>query len=104
LIERYLPEIYVELHCYVKRAYRLVDPDRREKKGVPPLIEIEKSILIGSVSPYLLSRYIFDLCLILEVPCGVKNTWNTVLRLLYLLRDSSKRSEAIGKLRAIYPT
>ncbi|UCD73480.1 MAG: DUF2119 family protein, partial [Candidatus Bathyarchaeota archaeon] len=105
LIDHYLPEIYVELHCYAKRAYRiLTDPNRREKRGVPPLIELEDGVLIGSVSPFLLSRYRFDLCLILEVPCGNKKTWSTALRLLRLLKDSSSRSEAIGKLRAIYPS
>lgn len=105
LIDRYLPAIYVELHCYAKRAYRLLtDPGRREKRGVPPLIELEKKVLVGSVSPYLLRRYTFNLCLILEVPCKNKNSWTMALRLLQVLKDSSGRSEAIDKLRAIYPS
>jgi hypothetical protein len=105
LIDRYLPEIYVELHCYAKKAYRLLtDPNRREKRGVPPLIELEDGILIGSVSPYLLSRYAFDLCLILEVPCVRSRTWSTALRLLRLIKDSNSRSEVIGRFRAIYPS
>ncbi len=105
LIDYHLPEIYVELHCYARSGYDLLmDPDRRKKRGVPPLIEVEEKVLIGSSSPYLLSRYTFDLCLILEVPCSKNNAWDTLLRLLELLRDSTTRSEAIEKLTAPYPS
>jgi len=104
IIDHYLPDFYVELHCYVKGGYAsLTDSDRREKRGVPPLVELEEKVLIGSVSPYLLSRYTFDLCLILEVPCRERSGWNVVLKILDMLKNSDDRSEAIEKLRSIYP-
>ncbi len=104
LIDYYRPTIYVELHCYVKKAYGpLTDPNRRAKRGVPPLIELENRVLIGSVSPYLLRRYTFDLCLILEVPCKDKKSWTRALRLLQVIVASSPRSETIERLQVIYP-
>ena len=105
LIDHYLPAIYVELHCYVERAFHLLtDLGRRQKRGVPPLIELENKVLIGSVSPHLLQMYIFDLCLILEVPCRDKSGWTTALGLLQILKYSTTRMEAINELKAIYPS
>ena len=54
LIKTYKPTIYVELHCYKPESYlKLIDPDRKSKAGVPPLIELEYGVLISSVAPYL---------------------------------------------------
>ena len=54
VIRRFKPEIYIELHSYISRnCEKLTDPVRRLKAGVPPFIELENGILLGSVSPNL---------------------------------------------------
>lgn len=72
LIRYYKPEVYVEPHCYHEESYRsLTDLQRKEKIGVPPLIELEKGVLIGSVSPFIRTSLFKreDVCLTLEMPC-----------------------------------
>ncbi len=71
IIRRFKPSVYVELHSYTPESYeRLTDPERKQKAGVPPLIELEQKLLIGSVSPLIRTSEfkIHDLCLTLEIP------------------------------------
>ncbi len=71
MIRSYKPSIYVELHSYSPENYeKLIDPERRQKIGVPPLIELEQRILIGSISPLIRTSEfkINDLCITLEIP------------------------------------
>ncbi len=72
LIHHYKPEVYVEPHCYRPDSYnRLTDLQRQKRIGVPPLIELEKRVLIGSVSPHIRTSLFKreDVCLTLEMPC-----------------------------------
>jgi len=49
LIDHYKPDMYIELHCYKRENFdSLTDLDRKKKIGVPPLIELEEGVLIGS--------------------------------------------------------
>jgi hypothetical protein len=72
LISYYKPTFYVEAHCYNKKNFsKLTSLHRMSKAGVPPLIELEKGVLIGSASPSIRTN-IFrkeDVCITLEMPC-----------------------------------
>jgi len=73
LINKYKPEIYVELHCYKPESYhKLINLNRKDEVGVPPLIELEKGVLISSVAPYLRTELFKrnDVCITLEMPCS----------------------------------
>jgi hypothetical protein len=105
LIRRYRPEIYIELHSYSKKAYpKLTDPFRKEKKGVPPLIELEDGILLGSVSPHIRASEFRknDLCITLDLPFELKNTIK-ILQILNTSIASQDRLELLEKLREKYP-
>lgn len=72
LINYYKPQVYVEPHCYRKENYEaLTDLKRQKKIGVPPLIELDKGVLIGSISPHIRTTLFKreDVCLTLEMPC-----------------------------------
>ncbi len=105
LIRKYRPEIYIELHSYRRRAYsKLTDPQRKEKTGVPPLIDLEEGILLGSVSPQIrnseFSKY--DLCLTLDFPADLKYPLK-VIKILNMAIASWSRLEFLEKLGEKYP-
>jgi len=104
IIKQHKPDIYVEAHCYRQSAYEaLTDPERKKKKGVPPLIELEKGTLIGSVSPFLLSRFAFETSILLEVPCRSLESRKVVLELLKVALNFGNRDEIFGEYRRRYP-
>lgn len=104
LIQKYKPEIYVELHCYRKSAYKLLtDPERKLKKGVPPLIEISDGVLIGSISPHLFSVFDFKLAIVVELPCKNPNVSWIVLDLLNTIKNSGSAEEILGCWKIRYP-
>jgi hypothetical protein len=108
LIETYKPTIYVELHCYKPESYlKLIDPDRKSKAGVPPLIELEYGVLISSVAPYLRTEVFKrnDICITLEMPCKPsKKTVQLYLEVLKEIAGSDNREEFENKLRIKYPS
>lgn len=108
LIETYKPTIYVELHCYKPESYpKLIDPDRKSKAGVPPLIEIEHGVLISSVAPYLRTKVFKrdDVCITLEMPCKPsKKTVQLYLEVLKEIAGSDNREEFEKKLGIRYPS
>lgn len=108
LIKRYKPEIYVELHCYRKDNYlKLTDKNRKGKVGVPPLIELEKGVLIGSISPFIRTTLFdrHDVCLTLEVPCSPSfESLDVYVRVLKVIAGSKDRSEIENKLKIHYPS
>ena len=96
LIQKYKPNIYVELHCYRKAAYKLLtDPKRKEKKGVPPLVEVKNGVLIGSVSPHLLSKFNFDFAVVLEFPCKKPDSQEIILDLLRTIKNAENPKEIL---------
>ncbi|RLG91506.1 MAG: DUF2119 domain-containing protein [Candidatus Hecatellales archaeon] len=105
LIQKYKPEIYVELHCYRKSAYKLLtDPKRKTKKGVPPFVEISSGVLMGSVSPHLLSMFRFRLAVVFEVPCkNLGLASKTVLKLLNDVKNGRDTEDILGCWKIKYP-
>jgi hypothetical protein len=121
LINHYQPEMYIEAHCYHPKNYqKLTDLRRKEKAGVPPLIELEKGVLIGSVSPHI-RKSLFkreDVCLTLEMPClhqieeceilenscpSPEESLEIYLNLLKALAGSNNRLDLEKKISGRYP-
>jgi hypothetical protein len=104
IIRKVNPRIYVEVHCYVEKAYKiLTDPERLEKRGIYPLLELEDGILFGSVSP-LIRKKLFsenDGCFLIEVP-REKPPEKKVLKILEYFRNSSHRTQIMRKMRGEY--
>lgn len=104
LLEHYRPDVYVEVHCYSKRAYKLLtSPDRMARKGVPELVELEKGLLIGSSPPHLLLRNLFKFGMTVEIPCRGYESHELLLMLLRIVRDQETIKELLNNLVALYP-
>lgn len=103
LIDTFKPNIYVEVHCYRKSAYRrLTDPFRRFSMGVPPLLSLNDGLLIGAALPQLFRVCMFDLGLVIEKTCR-KGGEKELLGILKLIAESSGYQEVISKLSLKYP-
>ena len=105
LIREYKPEIYIELHSYKRSSYsRLTSPSRRSRMGVPPLVELEDGILLGSISPQIrMSEFIRDdLCLTLDVP-ETSIDDDKVVEILNRANLSLDRFDYLERLRKMYP-
>ncbi len=104
LIKKFKPQIYLELHSYSASNYwRLVDPLRKIRKGVPPLIDIGDGVLIGAVSPYI--RRLFsleDFCFVVETPKGQRDNERTI-EFIELVLSCRDRFEITRKLREKFP-
>ena len=104
LLKHYRPDIYVEVHCYAEKAYKsLTSSARLDKRGVPKLVELEKGVLIGSSPPRLLSTGLFKLGITVEIPCKGRESDDTLLALLRVVRDQDTIDEILSQLEAIYP-
>jgi hypothetical protein len=107
LIHYYKPQIYIELHCYKKENYfKLTNPDRRSEQGVPPLIELEERVLVGSVSPYIRTTLFKrnDICMTLEMPCQAEyGSLKVYLDVLKIIASSNSREDLEEKMKKIYP-
>lgn len=104
IIRSYRPSIYLELHSYSPENYeKLIDPERKQKAGVPPLIELEQRILIGSVSPLIRTNEfkIEDLCLTLEIP-KINPPIDFTASLLAMIANQDK-AEILRSFEACYP-
>ncbi len=107
LIDYYKPTFYVEAHCYNKKNFsKLTSLHRMNKAGVPPLIELENGVLIGSASPSIRTN-IFrkeDVCITLEMPCNPeKKSLNVYLDVLRIFATSKTREELENKIKELYP-
>ncbi|MFX0200288.1 MAG: DUF2119 family protein [Candidatus Hodarchaeota archaeon] len=105
LIRKHMPEIYIELHSYRRNAYsKLTAPNRKEKIGVPPFTDLEDEILLGSVSPHIRTSEFrkHDLCLTLDIPADLKDTYK-VIKILNWAIASRDKFEFLEKLRARFP-
>lgn len=107
LIDYYQPQVYIELHCYNKENYsRLTSPNRQKEQGVPPLIELEAGVLIGSVSPYIRTSLFKrdDICMTLEMPCDAgKKSLKAYVNVLKIISGSNNREELEDKMIRTYP-
>lgn len=101
-IRAYRPSINLELHSYSHYS-KLTDPERMEKEGVPPLVDLGSGVLAGSVSPILRVKFgRNDSCFLLEVPNeNIEN--KVVLDLMATIARSSERWEIVKKLMENYP-
>jgi hypothetical protein len=101
------PEMYVELHCYNSNSFeKLTDLNRKERTGVPPLIHLEKGVLIGSISPYIRTSLFkeWDVCITLEIPCKpTKESMDIYLKVIKAVAGSNDKHELLDKLRVDYP-
>jgi hypothetical protein len=108
LIEYYQPHVYIELHCYKRENYKhLTSPHRRSVQGVPPLIELEEGVLIGSVSPYIRTSFFKrdDICMTLEMPCNpVPQSLAVYVNILKIIAGSNSRMELEDKMIQAYPS
>jgi hypothetical protein len=108
IIKEYEPQIYLELHCYKNTSYDdLTHPHRRHKSGVPPLIELEEEVLIGSISPLIRIGFFhkYDFSFILEMPCNPsKRTLEVYVEIMDMVAASRNRFEILEKLEARYPS
>ena len=107
IIRELKPEMYVELHRYNSNSFeKLTDLNRKERTGVPPLIHLEKGVLIGSVSPYIRTSlfYEWDGCITLEIPCNYsKEALDVYLKVMKAVDGSKDKYELLDKLRTDYP-
>jgi hypothetical protein len=101
------PEMYVECHCYNSNSFeKLTDLNRKERTGVPPLIHLEKGVLIGSISPYTRTSLFdeWDVCITLEIPCKhSKESLDVYLKVMKAVAGSKDKYELLDKLRVDYP-
>jgi hypothetical protein len=107
LINYYLPEVYIEIHCYKRENLsKLTNPNRLSEEGVPPLIELDKGILIGSVSP-LIRTTLFkrdDICMTLEMPCKPKqNELMVLVSVLKIITNTNSREALENSMMLVYP-
>jgi len=107
IIRSLKPEMYVELHCYNSNSFeKLTDLNRKERTGVPPLIHLEKDVLIGSISPYIRTSLFkeWDVCITLEIPCNYsKESLDVYLKVMKAVAGSKDKYELLDKLRGDYP-
>lgn len=107
MINHYKPDMYIELHCYNSKNYfELTDLSRKSKIGVPPLIELEKGVLIGSVSPNIRKKVFKkeDICITLEIPCSpTDESLEIYIDFLKVLAGAKNREDLERKARKMYP-
>jgi hypothetical protein len=103
-VKKVNPDVYIELHAYNKEHLKdLTDDKRFSKRGVPPYIELEGGMLIGSVSPHLTKYFPMDrLCLSFEIQKGDERSRWILLELLEILKDA-EISEFLIYLFKRYP-
>ncbi|MBS7610999.1 DUF2119 family protein [Candidatus Bathyarchaeota archaeon] len=100
IVKAFKPDIYVEVHCYRLSSYSsLTSLNRINVKGVPPLIEIENGVLIGSISPLLKAKLNLNIPILIETPCGKRKNFKVALKILrvFLMANSTQEAlEALG--------
>jgi hypothetical protein len=107
LIKKLKPNIYLELHCYKEESYLLLTCEERKiENGIPSLVELDKGILMGSVSPIIRSVFFkqYDFPFILEIPCNPDNdSLKVFLDVMTITASSDDRFEILRKLGVNYP-
>ncbi|WP_135605308.1 DUF2119 domain-containing protein [Methanococcoides sp. NM1] len=106
VVEKYKPDIYVELHSYSKgNICKLVSKDRVNNVGVPGFSTLENGVLMGSVSPLIRREYfpVEALCLTFEVEKDNLQSQNFVSGILDVVKDCNSRDEFIEYMMEHYP-
>lgn len=105
-IEKFRPDIYIELHSYSKENFeKLAGKDRIRKIGVPAFSVLKEGVLLGSVSPHIRRKYFPKeaLCLSFEVEKGNPASKELVSRFVKLIGRMESRDEFIEYLRKEFP-
>jgi len=104
------PRFYFEIHSYGMHSLaRLTSAKRFEIEGVPPFVELERGILIGSISPILRKEFRRDaFCLTVEIPKKLESEERKAVkeRVLAILRAclaAESRDALLKALRSMYP-
>jgi len=107
IIRNLNPEMYMELHCYNSNSFeKLTELKRKERTGIPPLIHLEKGVLIGSISPYIRTSLFkeWDVCITLEIPCKpTKESMDVYLKVIKAVAGSNDKHELLDELLVDYP-
>ena len=108
LIQKYKPSFYFELHAYGEQSYSgLTDPEREKRRGVPPFVDLGNGILLGSIAPFLRSKFSEnDFCVTIEIPNWKSENEKVraeVLQILRLVLSKAKREDVMEELRLRYP-
>lgn len=99
IVETFKPDMYIEVHCYKLSSYdSLTSPSRVHVKGVPPLLELEGGVLIGSISPLLKAKLKLNLPVLIETPCGRRENFKVALRILHVFLTANSILEALETL------
>lgn len=104
LIKRYGPELYVEVHCYRRSAYRkLTEEARWARLNVPPLRQLEEGVLIGAVSYRLLPYLHGSVPILLEVPCGCSDRSKlALLKVLKMVVECKDSDDFLKRMKDTY--
>ncbi|NYT19196.1 MAG: DUF2119 domain-containing protein [Methanosarcinales archaeon] len=106
VVEKYRPDIYVELHSYSKDNFsKLVSKDRVNNVGVPGFSTLENGVLMGSVSPHIRREYfpVEALCLTFEVEKDNSLSRKFASGMLDFVKDCNSRDEFIEYMMEYYP-
>ena len=112
VLEYYKPTIVVELHAFNSKAYsNLTDPNRLEKRGVPPLIPykqeplIEDQVLHGGPPPFAKNKFKeHGSYVTLEIHRNyTEKAEKTLLNVLNIIVKSNSPQQIINRLTEKYP-
>lgn len=106
VVDKYKPDIYVELHSYSKGNFcKLVSKERVNNVGVPGFSFLEKGVLMGSVSPHIRREYfpVEALCLTFEIEKGNADSREFASGMLDVVKDCDSRDEFIEYMMVQYP-
>ncbi|MBA5942261.1 MAG: DUF2119 family protein [Methanophagales archaeon] len=112
LIREHKPSFYFELHSYGRQSYsQLTDSERLKKIGVPPFVDLDDGILIGSIAPILRREFAAsDFCMTIELPKWKIVSENEgecikekVLEVLRIGLTKADREEMMREFRIRYP-
>ena len=105
-IERFHPEVYLELHSYAKGNYaRLTDDDRLSKAGVPAYNELKNGLLLGSVPPYIRLGFFSmeSLCISFEIQRSNEQSYQFAVELLEVVSECKTRYDFVLYLLENFP-
>ncbi len=106
LIDRYRPDIYMELHSYCGENFgKLTSGERINSRGVPGFTPLEKGVLMGSVPPKLrlLPELIHSVCLSFEIRKADPVSRDIAVSVIELLKESRSGKDFIEAMAKLYP-
>ncbi|UGV39722.1 DUF2119 domain-containing protein [Methanococcoides orientis] len=106
VVEKYRPDIYVELHSYSKENFcKLISKDRLSNVGVPGFSTLESGVLMGSVSPHIRREHfpVEALCLTFEIEKDNLRSQEFASGMIDIVKDCNSRDGFIGYMMGHYP-